>query len=58
MKLKTSQAPRPPKWLPPAAYLDWRRKQANQARGDRMMQEGIARLYDEAAKRQNEREVA
>jgi len=34
-------------WLPPAAYRDWRRKQESQARGDRQMQESIARIYAE-----------
>jgi hypothetical protein len=38
---------RPDKWLPPAAYRNWRRKQANQARGERMTQEFIARAYAE-----------
>jgi hypothetical protein len=41
---------RPDKWLPPAAYKAWRRKLANQARGQRQTQEFIARAYDRKAR--------
>jgi hypothetical protein len=46
-RLARALSVRPDKWLPPAAYKAWRRKLANQARGERQTQEFLARAYAE-----------
>jgi hypothetical protein len=45
-RLDRALTARPDKFLPPAAYRKWRRKLANQARGERLA-EFIARAYAE-----------
>jgi hypothetical protein len=46
-RLDRALSARPDKFLPPAAYKAWRRKLANQARGERQTQEFLTRAYAE-----------
>jgi phage terminase small subunit len=46
-RLDRALSVRPDKWLPPTAYKAWRRKLANQARGQRQTQEFLTRAYAE-----------